>query len=109
MLEDLGQALDYVHTQGRVHGAVEARVEVRPTGGRCFCDLGVATALAPDPATMGRQEDLQSFGALAQHVLTGQPYVGGAAQRPSTLNRELARRWTTRWNGRSTETRPAGC
>ncbi|MBO0745784.1 MAG: hypothetical protein J2P43_12250, partial [Candidatus Dormibacteraeota bacterium] len=48
------------------------------------------TALAPDPGTMGRQEDLQAFGALAFHLLTGQTYVGGRhAQPPSTLNREL--------------------
>ncbi|MBO0745395.1 MAG: protein kinase, partial [Candidatus Dormibacteraeota bacterium] len=91
MLEDLAQALDYVHTQGRVHGAVEAAaVELRPDGRAVLCDLGVATALAPDPGTMGRQEDLQAFGALAFHLLTGQTYVGGRhAQPPSTLNREL--------------------
>ncbi len=91
MLEDLAQALDYVHTQGRVHGAVEAAaVELRPDGRAVLCDLGVATALAPDPGTMGRQEDLQAFGALAHHVLTGEPYVGGRQRpAPSTLNREL--------------------
>lgn len=91
MLDDLAQALDYVHTHGRVHGAVEAAaVELRPDGRAVLCDLGVATALAPDPGTLGRQEDLQSFGALAFHVLTGETYVGGRRGQPaSTLNREL--------------------
>ena len=91
MLEDLAQALDYVHTQGRVHGAVEAAaVELRPDGRAVLCDLGVATALAPDPGTMGRQEDLQAFGALAHHVLTGETYAGGRHRPPpSALNREL--------------------
>lgn len=91
MLEDLAQALDYVHTQGRVHGAVEAAaVELRPDGRAVLCDLGVATALTPDPGTMGRQEDLQAFGALAHHVLTGETYVGGRHRPPpSGLNRDL--------------------
>ncbi|MBO0705935.1 MAG: protein kinase, partial [Candidatus Dormibacteraeota bacterium] len=91
MLEDLAQALDYVHTQGRVHGAVEvAAVELRADGRAVLCDLGVATALAPDPGTLGRQEDLQSFGTLAFEVLTGENYVGGRHYRaPSTLNREF--------------------
>lgn len=91
ILEDLAEALDYVHIQGRVHGAVEAAaVELRPDGRAVLCDLGVATALAPDAGTLGRQEDLREFGALAFQVLTGERYLGGRRRPPaSSRNREL--------------------
>jgi serine/threonine protein kinase len=91
LVEWIGEAVDFIHDEGVVHGSlVPESIVLGPDGHAYVADAGVVPALSDDPERYTADRDRQYLAAIAYHLLTGsEPGSGRNLQAPSRLNPRL--------------------
>lgn len=92
ILESIAEALDFVHSEGLLHGCLGPSGVLLGGDGRPYlADIGIAPQLDPDPDRFTAEEDRRALAAIAYQMLTGQRPARGRVQPASSLTRQAGR------------------
>jgi serine/threonine protein kinase len=92
ILESVAEALDFVHSEGLLHGCLGASSVLLGGDGRPYlADIGIAPQLDPEPERFTAEEDRRALAALAYETLTGQRPARGRYRPVSALNPDAGR------------------